>query len=131
MTRMEKGLWRKARMVLTSNDHQYQSKLEVTKIIQFCFCETKLRSRSSHNCIREPSNYLLVDDTEVLNLPSRPRASSGHDRSHLNKATGRSREKTPDRPETLKGASVVPLVAMMLKAGGQAGSGVREAAGRE
>ena len=29
------------------------------------------------------------------------------------------------------GASVVPVVAMRLKAGGQAGSGVREAAGRE
>jgi hypothetical protein len=29
------------------------------------------------------------------------------------------------------GTSVVPVVAMRLKAGGQAGSGVREAAGRE
>jgi hypothetical protein len=35
-----------------------------------------------------------------------------------------------DRPKRC-GTSVVPVVAMRLKAGGQAGSSVREAAGRE
>lgn len=52
------------------------------------------------------------------------------DLTSIKRRAGRGR-KHPIGPETLKGASVVPVVTMILKAGGKAGSRVREAAGRE
>lgn len=57
------------------------------------------------------------------------RRKAGDHGLRFKKADGPVAGENPDRPETLKNSSAVPIVTVQPKAGAQAGGTVREAAG--